>query len=97
MQTPVPDDLLEETGTRTFAISEIMVRKPWRRRGIATQLRNAILRGRGEDRATMLLEPDNPAMRGAALKWGWRKLGELIPSWPNAPVRGVHPCVDRAA
>ncbi len=85
MQTPVPDDLLRETGTRTFAISELMVREPWRRRGVGRLLHDTLLAARGEERATLLVRPENAAARLYA-RWGWRKIGELRPGWPDAPL-----------
>jgi GNAT superfamily N-acetyltransferase len=41
--------LLTETGQRTFAFNELMVRPQWRRRGYATALHDALLRHRPED------------------------------------------------
>ena len=78
-------DLLRETGHRTFAVNEIMVRAAWRRRGYARALHDALLRDRPEERATLLVEPDNTPARSAYLSWGWRKLGDLQP-FPDAPV-----------
>jgi GNAT superfamily N-acetyltransferase len=82
--TPVPPELIVETGTRTFGLCEIMVRPAWQGRGIGRVLHDELLRGRNEERATLLVEPDNPA-RHVYLKWGWHKLGELRPSWEGAP------------
>jgi ribosomal protein S18 acetylase RimI-like enzyme len=78
-----PDDL-RETGTRTFALTEIMVRDRWRRRGYARQLHDALLEDRPEDRATLLVLPDNVPARAAYESWGWLKLGELQP-FDDAP------------
>lgn len=76
---------LVETGTRTFALNEIMVRKTWRRRGIARQLHNALLEGASEERATLLVLPDNTAAQAAYRSWGWQRVGELQP-FDDAPV-----------
>jgi ribosomal protein S18 acetylase RimI-like enzyme len=77
--------LLEEDGHRTFALTEIMVREQWRRKGNARALHDALLTGRAEERATLLVLPDNVAARSAYLSWGWHKLGELQP-FDDAPV-----------
>ncbi len=76
---------LQEDGTRTFALTEIMVREGWRRRGYARTLHDALLAGRQEERATLLVLPDNVEARGAYLAWGWYQLGELQP-FDDAPV-----------
>lgn len=81
----IPPEVVAEDGHRTFAINEIMVRAAWRRRGYARALHDALLRDRPEERATLLVEPDNVAARGAYLSWGWRKLSDLQP-FVDAPV-----------
>jgi ribosomal protein S18 acetylase RimI-like enzyme len=86
LQTPVPDEELRETGDRTFAISELMVRPPWRRQGMARSLHDELLAGRGEERATLLVRPDNAPAQAAYAKWGWHKIGEVRPSWQGAPL-----------
>lgn len=86
LRTEVPTGFTTETGTRTFAISEIMVRAPWRRRGVARALHDELLAGRTEERATLLTEPDNVATQAACAQWGWRKVAELRPHWDGAPL-----------
>jgi GNAT superfamily N-acetyltransferase len=85
---PAPD-FPEETGRRTFAISEIMVRGPWQRQGIAHRLHDRLLAGREEQRATLLVEPGNAPARTAYLKWGWQQVSELRPEWAGAPLYDV--------
>ncbi len=75
----------EETGSRTFALCELLVRAPWRGRGLGHALHDEILARRSEDRATLLVEKDNVTALAAYTRWGWAKLGELRPSWPGAP------------
>lgn len=77
-------DLTRETGTRTFAFREIIVRKGHQRRGYARLLHDALLAGRTEERATLLVRPDNPA-RDLYLRWGWRIVGKQQP-FPDSPV-----------
>lgn len=78
-----------EDGTRTFALSEIMVRQNWTGRGIAHALHDELLRGRRETRATLLVRPENTTAYRAYTRWGWSKVAQLRPGWPNAPLMDV--------
>ncbi|MEV0269923.1 GNAT family N-acetyltransferase [Hamadaea sp. NPDC050747] len=81
----VDPTLVAEDGSRTFAITEIMVREPWRRRGYAKALHDAILEGRSERRATLLVLPDNLPAQAAYRSWGWHRVGGIKP-FDDAPV-----------
>jgi GNAT superfamily N-acetyltransferase len=85
LQEQLPGELTRETGDRTFALNEIMVRANWRRRGIARLLHDALMHGRPEERATLLVEPRNLPARSAYVRWGWRQVGTLQP-FPDSPV-----------
>ncbi|MGY1927868.1 GNAT family N-acetyltransferase [Nocardia gipuzkoensis] len=74
-----------ENGSRTFALSEIMVRKQFTGRGIARALHDELLAGRPEQRATLLVRPDNHRAYDNYRRWGWYRVGTLRPSWPEAP------------
>lgn len=74
-----------EDGTRTFALSEIMVNSEFTGRGIARKLHNELLGGRSEQRATLLVSPANTRAYSTYLRWGWYKVGHLRPDWPDAP------------
>ncbi|MDR7168659.1 ribosomal protein S18 acetylase RimI-like enzyme [Nocardia kruczakiae] len=74
-----------ETGSRTFALSELMVRKEFTGRGIARALHDELLHNRSESRATLLVRPDNARAYETYLRWGWNKAGTLRPDWPSAP------------
>jgi ribosomal protein S18 acetylase RimI-like enzyme len=87
--TEVPPDFRAEDGGRTVAISELLVRAPWRRRGIARALHDEFLAGRRESRATLLVEPDNVPAQAAYAHWGWHKVAQLRPSWDGAPLYDV--------
>ena len=78
-----------ETGTRTFGFSELMVRKRWTGRGIAHALHDELLRERRESRATLLVLPDNTTAYRIYTRWGWRKVAQLRPGWPDAPLFDV--------
>lgn len=85
LRSEVPAGELQETGNRTFALTEIMILARWRRQGYARALHDALLEGRSEERATLLVLPDNVPARQAYLSWGWHKIGELQP-FDDAPV-----------
>ena len=85
LMTPVDPALLEEDGSRTFALNYIMVLRDYRRRGIARQLHDALLSSRPEKRATLLVQPSNTAARTAYDHWGWYKIGDLQP-FDDAPI-----------
>lgn len=56
----MPDGAIVETGARTFALSELMVVEKFRGTGVAHQIRHELLRGRPEERVTLLVERDHP-------------------------------------
>ncbi|MGX1805428.1 GNAT family N-acetyltransferase [Nocardia sp. NPDC055321] len=79
------DEFIAEDGTRTFALSEIMVCAEYTGHGLARALHDKLLAARSERRATLLVQPANERAYKAYRKWGWRKVGALRPSWPDAP------------
>ncbi|WP_328475197.1 GNAT family N-acetyltransferase [Actinoplanes sp. NBC_00393] len=85
LTTPVDPSLIAEDGTRTFAVTYMMVRQKYRRRGYAKVLHDQLLEARPERRAALLVNPSNVAARTAYETWGWRKIGELQP-FADAPV-----------
>lgn len=87
--TPVPEGFIDEDGRRTFAVCELMVRAPWRRRGVARALHDELLSGRPEARAELLVRPDNAPAQAAYRSWGWYPIGQLRPAWEHAPVFDV--------
>jgi GNAT superfamily N-acetyltransferase len=79
----------DEDGIRTFAFSELMVRQAWAGRGIGHALHDHLLAPRTEQRATLLVRPENTAAYRAYLHWGWRKAAQLRPGVPHAPLMDV--------
>ncbi|MCU1451363.1 MAG: Acetyltransferase family [Acidimicrobiales bacterium] len=79
----------DEDGTRTFALSEIMVRKEWTGQGLAHQLHDELLTQRREQRATLLVEQDNDTAYKAYEHWGWQRVTQFRPGWPDAPLMHV--------
>jgi hypothetical protein len=80
---------IAEDGTRTFALSEIMVVRERTGHGIAHALHDELLRGRHEQRATLLVRPGNASAYQAYTRWGWRKAAQMRPHWPDAPTFDV--------
>ncbi|TMR27795.1 GNAT family N-acetyltransferase [Actinomadura geliboluensis] len=85
---PEPDFTVED-GARTFALSEIMVCGQWKGQGVAHALHDALLGRRSEARATLLVEADNVTAYRAYSSWGWERVGQLRPNWPDAPLFDV--------
>lgn len=79
----------EEDGTRTFAFSEFMVRARFAGQGIGHVLHDELLASRKEQRATLLVRPDNPTAYRVYTRWGWSKVAELRPGTPHAPLMDV--------
>jgi GNAT superfamily N-acetyltransferase len=79
LTTPVPEGFTEETGSRTFALNELMVVPEWQGKGVAHALHDALLGGREEERATLLVRGDNESAQRAYARWGWRKVGKAQP------------------
>ncbi|GLX02642.1 GNAT family N-acetyltransferase [Microtetraspora sp. NBRC 16547] len=86
LRTEVAPGFTDEDGHRTFALSEIMVAEPYQGQGIAHALHDELLKGRPEERATLLVRPDNVAAYTAYRRWGWHKAAQLQPGMADAPV-----------
>lgn len=84
LTTSVADGFTDETGTRTFALNELMVVPDQQGRGVAHALHDDLLGGRREERATLLVREDNTSAQQAYARWGWRKVAKLRP-YPDAP------------
>ncbi|PIB03457.1 MULTISPECIES: GNAT family N-acetyltransferase [Streptomyces] len=87
MTTPLPDGYTTEDGKRTVALNEIVVRKPWRGRGVAWQIHEEWLARRTEQRVTLLVNPaaGNGSVQAVYEAWGYRTVGQQQP-FPDSPV-----------
>ncbi|MFE3582267.1 N-acetyltransferase [Streptomyces vinaceus] len=87
MITPLPDGYAEESGRRTFALNEIVVRKNWRGTGAARRIHDELLSGRGEERVTLLVNPLPSDGKVPVLYegWGYETIGQQQP-FSDSPV-----------
>lgn len=73
---------------RTFSYSELAVRKKWRKQGVSERVTRALLDGRDEDLAVLLVDTGHPRVQALYERWGFRKIGERRP-FPDSPVYAV--------
>jgi hypothetical protein len=76
--TSVSDDVTREHDGRTFALVELLVRRPWRRLHVAETIHARLLQDRREERATLTVLPAAEAAQAAYAKWGWRKVAQNV-------------------
>ncbi|WP_038044224.1 MULTISPECIES: GNAT family N-acetyltransferase [Thermocrispum] len=81
---PHDPELTIETGTRTFAINEIMTHPDHQRRHVARDTHRELLATRREERATLLVDEANTPAVTAYRRWGYRKVGTIKP-FPDSP------------
>jgi len=82
---PLPEDFTEENGHRTLALNQIMVRRPWRKKGIAHRIHEELLSGRTEERVTLLVDPRNTGVKRLYEEWGYEHIGDQKP-FPDSPL-----------
>lgn len=87
MVPPLPDHYVEETGTRTLALNEILVRAPWRGIGVARRVHEELLAGRNEQRVTLLVNPlvADGRLQAVYEAWGYEQIATQQP-FPDSPV-----------
>jgi GNAT superfamily N-acetyltransferase len=89
LTTPLPAEVTTEYPGRTFALTNLLVRPPWRRQGIARALHDLVLDSRQEERATMTVSPGALAAQNALRAWGWHKVARTRSPAPGSPVLDV--------
>ncbi|MDT0542506.1 MULTISPECIES: GNAT family N-acetyltransferase [Streptomyces] len=87
MAPSLPDDYVEETGTRTLALNEILVRASWRGTGVARHIHEELLAGRKEQRVTLLVNPliADGRLQAVYEAWGYEQIATQQP-FPDSPV-----------
>lgn len=86
---PVPPEafVAEYTGG-TFFMFELMLRTPWRKRGLSKRLHDALLAGRAETRTALTVEHDHSRVRALYESWGYINMGTDRPM-ADAPLYDV--------
>ncbi|MDT0316950.1 N-acetyltransferase [Streptomyces millisiae] len=81
LSTPSLGPAEAQDGCRTAVLEEIVVRRPWRRRGVGRCMHDAWLSRRAETRVTLQVKPDAGAGSVQALyhEWGYRDVGRRVP------------------
>ncbi|MGC0415031.1 N-acetyltransferase family protein [Embleya sp. AB8] len=82
-----PEDA-HETGSRTVAVFEVMVREGWRGTGLAERVHEELVTARPEERATLLVEDTHPKVLALYESWGYRRIGNQRP-FRDAPLYAV--------
>ncbi|MEJ8640164.1 GNAT family N-acetyltransferase [Streptomyces sp. MS2.AVA.5] len=72
----------------TFSLSELMVRRPWRKTGVSDQLHRALLGSRDEALAVLLVDTAHPRVQSLYESWQYQKVGERQP-FPDSPTYAV--------
>jgi len=89
LTAPVPAEVTAEHPGRAFALTELLVRPPWRRQGIAGSLHDLLLDGRPGERATLAVLPGAIAAQMAFRTWGWSRVARTRGPQDGAPVLDV--------
>ncbi|KNE83335.1 GNAT family N-acetyltransferase [Streptomyces xinghaiensis] len=80
LRTDVDPALTHEDGARSFGLFEIMVRAPWRGRGIAQGIHDELVNSRPEERAVLLVDSTHPRVRARYEEWGYSKAAQMQPA-----------------
>ncbi|MFJ7422747.1 GNAT family N-acetyltransferase [Streptomyces uncialis] len=74
--------------TSTYGVSELAVGARWRKTGLSARLHTALLDGRPETLAVLLVDVEHPKVQGVYESWGYKKVGEHRP-FADAPLLAV--------
>jgi len=74
--------------SRTFSVSELMVRPRWRKTGASRLLHHSLLESRDENLAVLLVDVTHPKVQALYESWGYRKVGERQP-FADSPLFAV--------
>lgn len=87
--TLAPDSVTHKYAGGTFALIELLVRKPWRRLHVAETIHARLLLNRNEKWATLTALPAADAAQAAYAKWGWYKIAQKRNPLPGSPIFDV--------
>lgn len=85
---PLDEEYTYETGDRTLALFELMVRVRWRRTGTAHRIHEELLAGRSDQRVSLGNNAEHGRVRALYESWGYQKVGTSRP-FPDAPLYNV--------
>ncbi|MFF2020911.1 GNAT family N-acetyltransferase [Streptomyces sp. NPDC058171] len=74
--------------TSTYGVSELAVGARWRGTGLSADLHEALLAGRTEAFAVLLVDVEHPKVQGLYERWSYRKVGERRP-FEDSPLFAV--------
>ncbi|MBB5117073.1 ribosomal protein S18 acetylase RimI-like enzyme [Streptomyces eurocidicus] len=74
--------------SRTFHLSELMIRPKWRKAGHSERLHRSLLDARDDHLAVLLVDVTHPKVQELYESWGYRKVGERQP-FPDSPLYAV--------
>src|SRR5262249_49768119 len=89
LTTPLPEEVIAQDPGRPFSVIDLVVRAAWRRQGIGQSLHDLLLRGRREERATLVVWPEATAAQHAFQSWGWRRIARTRDSGAESTVADV--------
>jgi ribosomal protein S18 acetylase RimI-like enzyme len=81
----LPDVAVPDETEPMYVLREIAVRPEHQRQGYGRALYDALLAGRPERLAQLLVLPDNRTAVSAYRSWGWREVGRRQP-FPDGPI-----------
>lgn len=82
---PVDPEVRDYGAIGTFGLCEIMVREPWRGKGIGHTIHNELMGTRPESRASLLVDSNRPKVRALYEHWGYQVVGQMQP-FPDSPL-----------
>ena len=89
LTTALLPEITTERPGRTFALVELLVRRPWRQQHAAQHMHDLLLKDRPEERATLTVLPAAVPAQTAYRKWGWHKIAQKRNPLPGSPLFDV--------
>lgn len=77
LRPQISDEFTTETGSRTFVLAEIEIRRDWQAEGVGRRIHDELLCRRQEERATLAANPAAEATHAIYEAWGWKRVGQV--------------------